>query len=195
MTDFRIRRGLYAELFPSPGEVNPRLAIEEGCWYLCVDTAELFLGATDDDGKLTLKRINEIDSNKLNSPSFGPVGGELEEDALFVKIFSESDLPTEFEAEDFDPNITYYVPIVSPDGEETGKVSTYIFDRDTQSYICTNSIDEVLIRAMVADAVGAILDDTVAEKLPGIVDNRIEELIKDTFEYTILYGGDATPED
>lgn len=58
MTDFNIRRGLSTVLFSEPGVINPDLLIEEGCWYLCTDTAELFLGVQTADG-LTLKRINE----------------------------------------------------------------------------------------------------------------------------------------
>lgn len=53
MTDFKIRRGLYADLFNiATGEL--RGTIEVGCWYLCTDSAELFLGMPDG----TLKRIN-----------------------------------------------------------------------------------------------------------------------------------------
>lgn len=78
MTDFNILHGLSTELFSSPGVVNPDLIIEEGCWYLCTDTAELFLGtysncsnctnctncdnctncANCSDRELTLKKIN-----------------------------------------------------------------------------------------------------------------------------------------
>lgn len=57
MIDFKIRRGLSSELFISPGVVNPKLVIEEGHWYLCTDTADLFLGIKA-DGVLSLKRIN-----------------------------------------------------------------------------------------------------------------------------------------
>lgn len=55
--DFNINYGLSTELFID-GQVNPDLIIEAGCWYLCTDTAELFLGVQSEDG-LALKRINE----------------------------------------------------------------------------------------------------------------------------------------
>lgn len=58
MIDLHIQRGSSTVLFSEPGVINPRLIIEEGCWYLCTDTAELFLGVQLEDG-LTLKRINE----------------------------------------------------------------------------------------------------------------------------------------
>lgn len=56
MTNFKIRRGLSSELFIN-GQINKSLIIEEGCWYLCSDTAELFLGVRAND-KLILKKIN-----------------------------------------------------------------------------------------------------------------------------------------
>jgi hypothetical protein len=57
MQDFKIRRGLSTVLFSAPGVVNSKLVIEEGCWYLCTDTAELFLGVNE-NGTLKLVRIN-----------------------------------------------------------------------------------------------------------------------------------------
>lgn len=57
MTDLNIRRGLSTVLFSKPGIVNENVIIEEGCWYLCTDTAELFLGVQAEDG-LILKPIN-----------------------------------------------------------------------------------------------------------------------------------------
>lgn len=58
MPDFKIRQGLSTILFSEPGIINKRLIIEEGCWYLCTDTAELFLGVSN-NGTLDLKKINE----------------------------------------------------------------------------------------------------------------------------------------
>ena len=74
MLDFNIRRGLSSVLFSEPGVVNPRLAIEEGCWYLCTDTAELFLGINTESG-LTLKRINEVKAEDF--PTQTPTEGEV----------------------------------------------------------------------------------------------------------------------
>lgn len=181
MVDFKVRRGLHSTIFPEPGVINPKLLIEEGCWYLCTDTAELFLGVLLDTGELTLKRINDDQS------SFGPAYGELDDLELFVRISGESELPTDFEAEDFNPNVTYYVPILDSDGLETGRVYTYIFDKGAQSYMCTNSVDEILVRAMVSEAIEKILDENFAAQLP--------EVIRQTISTTILRGGDATPED
>jgi hypothetical protein len=187
MSDFKIRRGLSTALFSEPGVVNPRLVIEEGCWYLCTDTAELYLGVLSDNGELTLKQING--RNVANIPTTGPVGGELEEVVeLFVRISNESELPTEFDLPDFNPNVTYYIPILNPDGTLVGRTSTYIFDKETQSYFCTNSVDDFVIRSMVSEAIDELLDESLmATQLPKVV--------KQTIEATILNGGDATPED
>ena len=78
MVDFNIRRGLSTELFVD-GELNPNIILEEGCWYLCTNTAELFLGVLDDSGELVLKQINHTDV--VNRPSFAPDSGENNEEA------------------------------------------------------------------------------------------------------------------
>ena len=60
MTEFKIRRGLSSQLFPYPeypNKLHEDLVIEPGCWYLCTDTADLFLGIQHDN-RLSLKRIN-----------------------------------------------------------------------------------------------------------------------------------------
>lgn len=63
MMDFNIQYGRSTEIFID-GQLNPNLIIEEGCWYLCLDTAELFIGVATEDG-LTLKRINEAIINQI----------------------------------------------------------------------------------------------------------------------------------
>lgn len=184
MTDFKIRRGLSTVLFSAPGVINQKLVIEQGCWYLCTDTAELYLGTEDSSGKLTVKKINSQDTEistelKLLINELDQKIISLENVELFKKINSEADLPTNFDDEDFNPNITYYIPIAEH------RISTFVFDRVSESYMCTNSVDDLVIRAMVTDAIDIILDEAFATKLPNAVRNVIEG--------TILYGGDATP--
>lgn len=183
MTDFKIRRGLSSVLFPEHGVVNPRLVIEEGCWYLCTDTAELYLGTRDENDELVLKRIND----KEDEPSFGPAHGTVESDK-FIRISSEDELPVYFEAEDFNPNTAYYLPGLDEDGNDNGSIKLFIFDEDTQCFLCTSTgTDELLIRELVDQAINNNIDVTVMAKVP--------EVVKQTLEATILYGGDATPED
>lgn len=191
MVDFKIRRGESTTLFSSPGVVNPRLIIEEGCWYLCTDTAELYLGMKL-EGVLTLKKINddghrpddsdtsitllEVQINELKDRL-----DTLESFELYQKIESEYDLPTNFDSADFNPNITYYVQL------DDRNIRTYIFDQGAQAYMCTNSVDELVIRAMVSDAIDAELVAKFEAEIP--------QMIKNTLTDVILHGGDATPED
>lgn len=190
MVDFKIRRGPSTVLFSEPGIINPKLVIEEGCWYLCTDTAELFLGILE-DGELTLKRINDNISSdssggsSSSNPNFDRVVEELRNEIatlksteLFQKINTEAELPVDFTSENFNPNITYYIPLAED------KVSTFIFDKETQSYVCTNSIDESAIKTLVSDVIELTFDESLEAKLP--------KAIKQTFETVILYGGDAS---
>jgi hypothetical protein len=85
MVDFKIRRGLSTILFSEPGVVNPRLVIEEGCWYLCSDTAELFLGISGESG-LTLKRVNGEKSSATDTPTHTPSLGPSEPDNTVVEL-------------------------------------------------------------------------------------------------------------
>ena len=64
MTEFNISRGLSTVLFTPEGQVNPNLVIEEGCWYLCTDTAELFLGVQTEEG-LSLMQINDVERHPV----------------------------------------------------------------------------------------------------------------------------------
>lgn len=189
MAEFKIRQGLSTVLFSEPGIVNPRLFIEAGCWYLTTDTYELFVGVETSSGEYTLKKINEKTSTGNNTDFEDALEALQKEVAslrtlkLYKRIDSEDDLPKNFDAEDFNPNITYYVVLTDAEGANSGKVSTYIFDAVAKSYMCTNSIDESAIRSMVSEAIDLILEDSFAVKLP--------IAIKDTLEGAILHGGKA----
>ena len=196
MAEFKIRRGLSTTLFVAPGVINSKLIIEEGCWYLCTDTAELFLGIQDSLGNLTLKRINEVFVDSAFKEEFKNSLAELKNELvelqdieLFQKITSETDLPTDFENETFNPNITYYIPVTND------KVNTYIFDKDSQSYMCTGGVDELVLRAMVTELIEVTIDEKFDKVLDEKLSNKVPEIVKETIEKTILYGGDSTPED
>lgn len=187
MVDFKVRRGPSTTVFSAPGVINKKLVIEEGCWYLCTDTAELFLGVLTEDNSYTLKRINdvrsEVSDEKLQAAleELKNSVTELEDLELFKKIQNESELPKDFESDSFNPNVTYFIPL----GD--GRVSTYIFDKGASCYLCTNSVDELIIRTMITAEIESALDD--------VLDAKIPKAIIDTIEGTILHGGDATPED
>jgi hypothetical protein len=93
MLDFEIRRGLSTELFlvdeegyPNYEELNPSVILEEGNWYLCTDTAELFLCIIEND-ESSLKRING--GNAANRPSFAPDAGNNEAARGIIDAFIE----------------------------------------------------------------------------------------------------------
>lgn len=179
MQDFKIRRGPSALLFSEPGIINPKLVIEEGCWYLCTDTAELFLGISI-NGELSLKQINEVDL-----PDYDTVVNELKKELetirstnLYIKITDESDLPTDFDSESFNPNITYYVIL------ENNKINTFIFDISSQSYLCTSGVDEAVLRDLILETVDfTLVDELLSTKLP--------EAVKQIMETVIIHGGNA----
>lgn len=191
--DFKIRRGLSTQLFVNgiEGNINPKLIIEEGCWYLCTDTASLFLGGTF-DGKLDLRRINDIDRATV-IPELQEALADLkqglaalEDVEFFQKIDSEEDLKNiDYEADDFNPNITYYLPITE------GRVSTFIFDKGIPGFVCTNSIDETVVRAMVSEAINVILDESVIDLK---INEKLPEAIQKELKDNILFGGNATPD-
>ena len=156
MVDFKIRRGLSTTLFSEPGVINSRLVIEEGCWYLCTDTAELFLGVRGESG-LTLKRINgssaaDVPSHVPTDPDGEPddnlaelefAVGELQdavaalkEVKLFEEISNISELP-DTKADGFNPNITYYIQ-----NTENSTVTTYIYNEKSGKYIRLNNVIE-----------------------------------------------------
>ena len=179
MTDFKIRRGLSKTLFVSPGIPNPKLIIEEGCWYLCTDTAELFLGIDDH----TLKQINEVKTDSTDKEIITTLE-ELENKVQtlinleqFKKIADETELPTNFNAEDFNPNIVYYILTLD------GKAKTYIFDKSSSSYVQTNNVDIDNINSVVTEAVDAAFEDILETKIPQAIIN--------TFQNAILFGGNA----
>lgn len=64
MVDFNIRRGLSTDLFIG-GQLNSNIELEEGCWYLCTDTAELFICVLDQN-ILKLKKINDATNIDYN---------------------------------------------------------------------------------------------------------------------------------
>ena len=60
--DFIIKKGRSTTLFDTYGNcrIDQDKLIENG-WYLCIDTAEVYVALRQDDGLLELKKINECD--------------------------------------------------------------------------------------------------------------------------------------
>ena len=189
MTDFKIRRGLSTSLFDNvtEGKINPKLVIEDGCWYLCTDTAELYLGIVLADGSKSLKRING-DSTLAAITEIQKELDKLETTQLYRQIAGEHELPTDFEASDFNPNVVYYIIHKTAAGDPIGTCSAYLFDKGAQSYMCTNNADMSTINDMVEAAIELKLEDKFAAMLP----DEVAKAIQSVFAYdTVLYGGSA----
>lgn len=179
MIDFKIKRGLSTALFTASGAINPKLLIEEGCWYLCTDTAELFLGTALDDGTKTLKQINTEKFSLIQelAEELDQRLTTIESQELFVQIDSITELPTDFTSTEFNPNVTYY--LVTDD--ET--VTTFVFNKHSQTFLRTTGVDTEFINQTVSEAIVLQLEDRFTELLP--------KAIVQTLTGTILYGGNA----
>ena len=95
MTDFKIRRGLSTDLFEN-GVVKENVVLEEGCWYLCTDTVELYVCVETEAGRLDLSRVN--DGKASNRPTQSPddeeqvvevLGAYVREDGDIYLVFSD----------------------------------------------------------------------------------------------------------
>lgn len=85
MTDFKIRRGRYDQLFDENGDLRRKnIVLELGCWYLCTDEAWLFLCVENSDGSLDLKQINQ--PTGVNRPTTSPDIGDGSGDQLVNSI-------------------------------------------------------------------------------------------------------------
>lgn len=84
MTDFKIRRGLYNQLFSEDGILlRDSVVLELGCWYLCTDRALLYLCIENADGQLDLKQINAPAENR---PTTGVLPDDGSDDLAGVII-------------------------------------------------------------------------------------------------------------
>lgn len=76
LNKFKVQQGLSSQLFIN-GAVNPAINLELGCWYLCTDTADVFVAVRGEDNNIVLKRINAgffesgISESISNSQKFG----------------------------------------------------------------------------------------------------------------------------
>lgn len=218
--EFRIRRGLSTELFDNDGNLKPNAIIELGSWYLCTDTCVVYICVREND-KLALKIVN---GNTLDN-KFNEVNNTLDEiednlewlknQKLYQKIESEADLPKDFKAPDFNPNVVYY----KVTDVQNKAASLFIFDTKSESYMCTNSVDFSALEAEILQLINTglttalettvpeIVRDTIEAEVPGIVTDFLEtelsevvteileievpELVTDTLETKILFGGTA----
>jgi len=187
MTDFKIRQGKSYELFDNVEQriINPKLKIEVGCWYLCNDTADLFVGTQEADNSVILKQINAesfllgLDIDRIKQDIV-----EVKTTQLYVKINSSSELPTDFSASEFNPNITYYTTVEDETGGTVSIDEAFIFDSASNCYLNANSADLDIIQ----DFIQATVDNVVEES----ISQNMSEALQDTLSTSIIFGGSAS---
>ena len=87
MNDFKIRRGLYSQLFNEDGDLRrEEVVLELGCWYLCTDEAWLYVCVEDENGQLDLKQINRAMSS-VDRPVTSPDEGNTEPARSIIDAF------------------------------------------------------------------------------------------------------------
>ena len=92
MTQFNIKKGLSTNLFDESGKA--KIELQEGCWYLTTDTAELYV-ALMIEGILTLKKANDtISSFDKLSEEVAELKEELQGKASIRTITTRTHLPT-----------------------------------------------------------------------------------------------------
>jgi hypothetical protein len=184
--DFKIRRGLSTDLFESDNiTVKADVKLELGCWYLCTDTACVYVCVKKDLAEADITENRTL--KRINSTAFDLVEKRVEsliQQSPYVEIKSESDLPKNFDDPNFNPNIAYYI-ITDP---KLHYMSLYIFDRANQCYICTNKADLSILEDQIVTVVDTkleeVLDDKLIEKVP--------QTVKTTVETHVLFGGNST---
>ncbi len=144
----------------------------------------------------------------------------IRETDLFKKIETEDELPKDFAADSFNPNITYYRVRVLDAEADSYIVYTYMYDKDLNRYLRkVNNSSGVSVSNVDIGEDGSITlyysDGTTKELKLGAsnvdltnyatkdyVEEYVEEYVEDSFtdfteslKTTILYGGDSDPGD
>jgi hypothetical protein len=188
-TAFKIKRCTYSQLFPVQGESN--ITIEEGCWYLCTDTTDLFVGTAveDSNGKTTYRpeRINKSIADVVDG-----LVAEVEDIEYFQQIQSRLELPNK-NSNNFNPNITYYRieyldQTAGEEDDEDAKyiIYTYTYDRSKERYICSTSTNNIACVSSVE-----IIDGKLVIYYPDGTHKEIEGVVGSNSAFNAIKIGDA----
>jgi hypothetical protein len=137
LNSFKVKHGTTAQLFDAKGIIRPNVKLELGSWYICTDTASVYI-CVSENSKLILKRINSESFESVDTEinSLTTRVEQVERNALgYVRIESEGELPHDFTAADFNPKTIYYIEV----DKEKHYIDTYVFDMSVQSYMCSHS--------------------------------------------------------
>lgn len=187
---FKIRQGLSEQLFEADG-ITPKqnVKLELGCWYLCIDTVCVYIcikkdiNGEDIDSNKTLKKVNAATFDAIDERI-----DALENEARYVKINNETELPKDFTSPTFNPKTAYYVIT----DENVGFMSLYVFDEGIQGYVCTNKADMSVLEAEIEAVVNNKFDEFVDETLDTKLAEKIPGAVKTAIETQVLFGGNST---
>lgn len=160
MTDFKIRQGLSTDLFDSNNNILSDVILEVGCWYLCIDTVDVYVCVKknylgdESQENLTLRRVNAYSFEQLEDRV-----DNLEKEARYIRIHDEGELPTNFDSRDFNPNTAYYIIT----DEAAGFMNLYIFDKGANGYICTSKADLSVLEDKIEEVVDKIVPGLVTD--------------------------------
>ena len=160
---------------------------------MCIDTAYVYvcikkdINGEDTASNLTLKKINTANFDAIEERI-----KSIENEPRYIKINSETELPKDFTAVDFNPKTAYYIV----NDKAAGFMSLYVFDVGAQSYVCTNKADMSVLEAKIEEAISNKFDDFTDEKFDDVLDTKLAEKVPDTvktvLETRILFGGNST---
>lgn len=166
MTDFNIQYGRSTEIFID-GKLNPNLIIEEGCWYLCIDTAELFIGVTTETG-LTLKRINEAIINQIPIENLA-LKSDLEstkQEVIQTVVPTVNEVKTKVN-KDIAPTVDELKAWVEN--------KEYLQEIDLEGYVTNEKVTEI-----ITEEVSTVVDKQVETKVVEVIQEKV-----DTGEVTV----------
>ena len=156
LNTFKIKQGPHNQVFDSQGKVKPGIPLEVGAWYLCTDTACVYVCSIENN-KPVLKRINgeSFEAFGAQVETLTERVEQVEKNARgYVKVESETDLPQDFADVNFNPKTIYYIEV----DKEKHYIDTYIFDEGAQAYMCSHSgrnssgdinIEDINLAAMI----------------------------------------------
>lgn len=168
MTDFNILYGRSTELFIN-GQINPNLIIEEGCWYMCIDTAELFIGVATEAG-LTLKRINEAKINEIPVENLALKSDveNVKQEVIQTITPEVVEVKTKIE-EILIPKVEEEIVPTIDDLKTWVENKEYLQDIDLEGYVTTEKVTEV-----VAQKVNTVVTEQIETKVVEVIQDKID---------------------
>ena len=174
MTDFKVFKAKSDELFLN-GEVNPRLIVEEGCWYLCTDTAELFVGVSSDTG-LTLKRINDSELHQIPASTLA-LKSDLEsakQEVIQTVTPEVNEVKTKVETVLIPKVEDEIVPTISEVKSITEELKAWVENKEFLQHIdLDNYITQEKVTEIITEEVVTVVDNKVEDRVIEVIQEKV----------------------